>query len=705
MTILRKSYAIVIGIFFMAVMGLPAAVFAETDVSDKVQLIQSRLLFDRLTSQNYLDVSVKNISNEVLLTPIKIVIDSISTPDVTVANADGVTSEGKPYFEYMTNTGQFLSGETTGSKRIKFNNPKVARFTFTKTVHATIPEAAAVIGSEGGVISSQQGLKAIIPGGALPEDTIVSLASADIDSFRIDTDMKESVDILGIMEFNIGDKELLQNAELAFPLPDSTISGENLYLAKIIKGQDADMMAIVDRVGIVGNELISQYPPFPGAIKSGVYGVIRPNTICGIPNLNSFFKISPDCSQRLDAIIFMKDVSKNIEAHQQMILASAENKYDEAKALQTLTKLTENAASLLQLSSLGPEKLIELGIRKSISLTGVLFSDELAQLITNHAVCMAETYITGNMEACVGVVLNDLVRLATDPIAIRGYCSAIQQSQDLLIARQYLWDYYSFGGDESLLADYVNAASSSRIDIIKSIAERLGYDGFIGMECLLTRDYNPDEVDEFINNCIAQVAEIRKGLDSNGNGIVDIVEPVVETTNKIPDTGQTTSYTNTFGEDSDYNINPQSYTKLDANGNALPDSASQWVMVKDNVTGLIWENKTDDGGIHDKDNYYTWYDAQSVFITQLNNSNFGGHLDWRLPTAMELSMLVHADKPYPGPTINTTYFQNTMSSFCWSSATYASYPDGAWLVDFYRGYVHYDNKSYSCYVRAVRGGQ
>ncbi len=29
-----------------------------------------------------------------------------------------------------------------------------------------------------------------------------------------------------------------------------------------------------------------------------------------------------------------------------------------------------------------------------------------------------------------------------------------------------------------------------------------------------------------------------------------------------PDTGQTTSYTDTFGEDSDYTINPQSYTKL-----------------------------------------------------------------------------------------------------------------------------------------------
>ena len=77
----------------------------------------------------------------------------------------------------------------------------------------------------------------------------------------------------------------------------------------------------------------------------------------------------------------------------------------------------------------------------------------------------------------------------------------------------------------------------------------------------------------------------------------------------VPDTGQTQSYTDTFGEDSDYLINPPSYTKLDAQGNELSDSAASWVMVRDNVTGLIWEVKTDDGSIHDKDNEYTWYDS------------------------------------------------------------------------------------------------
>ena len=52
----------------------------------------------------------------------------------------------------------------------------------------------------------------------------------------------------------------------------------------------------------------------------------------------------------------------------------------------------------------------------------------------------------------------------------------------------------------------------------------------------------------------------------------------------VPDTGQTTSYTATFGEDSDYNINSRSYTDL---GNGI---------VRDNVTGLEWEVKSNKDG-------------------------------------------------------------------------------------------------------------
>jgi len=133
-----------------------------------------------------------------------------------------------------------------------------------------------------------------------------------------------------------------------------------------------------------------------------------------------------------------------------------------------------------------------------------------------------------------------------------------------------------------------------------------------------------------------------------------------------------------YGQDAQYGPNLHSYTKLDVSGNDLPESATEWVMVRDNVTGLIWEVKTDDGSINDKDNTYDWQDAQDVFIATLNSQNFGGYNDWRLPTIKELSTLVDSSIPNPGPTVNTDYFPNTVSSYYWSSTTCASSTGDAW---------------------------
>ncbi|MDZ7621733.1 MAG: hypothetical protein U5O69_04740 [Candidatus Competibacteraceae bacterium] len=50
------------------------------------------------------------------------------------------------------------------------------------------------------------------------------------------------------------------------------------------------------------------------------------------------------------------------------------------------------------------------------------------------------------------------------------------------------------------------------------------------------------------------------------------------------------------------------FTKLDANGNALPASASSWSCVRDNHTGLIWEVKTTSGLRGHVSTRYIWYD-------------------------------------------------------------------------------------------------
>jgi len=69
----------------------------------------------------------------------------------------------------------------------------------------------------------------------------------------------------------------------------------------------------------------------------------------------------------------------------------------------------------------------------------------------------------------------------------------------------------------------------------------------------------------------------------------------------IPDTGQTQCYDNEseipcpqsgepfYGQDGNYTINPPSYTKLDNANNELPNDATSWAMVRDNITGHIWQ--------------------------------------------------------------------------------------------------------------------
>ena len=198
----------------------------------------------------------------------------------------------------------------------------------------------------------------------------------------------------------------------------------------------------------------------------------------------------------------------------------------------------------------------------------------------------------------------------------------------------------------------------------------------------------------------------------------------------VPDTGQTKCFNvegfeiacplpgqPLYGQDANYSINPVSYTKLDDSGKALPDSATSWVMVRDNVTGLIWENKTVDGTIHNKDKKYTWYDPKDPnpgtpgstttknFVDTLNSDRFGGYNDWRLPTIKELNSIVNYAATSTGSAITVSYFPNTQSTFYWSSVTYAPGTDYAWGVDFGYGGEYAYGKVDSGYVRAVRGGQ
>jgi len=130
----------------------------------------------------------------------------------------------------------------------------------------------------------------------------------------------------------------------------------------------------------------------------------------------------------------------------------------------------------------------------------------------------------------------------------------------------------------------------------------------------------------------------------------------------FPDTGQTEPYvasdTDTnipYGQDSHYSTGGPSYARLYANGVNFPVSVPIsitwqvssigiegeesekeehhfdliWGMVKDNITGLVWDVKTNDDSIHDLSNVYSFNEAQN-FINLLNTNNFGKIPNWRL---------------------------------------------------------------------------
>jgi hypothetical protein len=193
------------------------------------------------------------------------------------------------------------------------------------------------------------------------------------------------------------------------------------------------------------------------------------------------------------------------------------------------------------------------------------------------------------------------------------------------------------------------------------------------------------------------------------------------------------------------------YTKISNSGAVLPDTATlgsganDWACTKDNKTGLTWEVKTNDGGLRDKDWGYSWYKPigdnggnagytdytdtmyrapncstkdncnTDAFTNAVNTQGLCGKKDWRMPTKDELMKLIYCSdgkyktdgscinyKSVSTPTINSTYFPNTVSNFYWSSSPSADYSSFAWHVNFYGGSSNINLKYKDYFVRLVR---
>ncbi len=107
-----------------------------------------------------------------------------------------------------------------------------------------------------------------------------------------------------------------------------------------------------------------------------------------------------------------------------------------------------------------------------------------------------------------------------------------------------------------------------------------------------------------------------------------------------------------FGQDAQHANAQPSYTK---SGDGL--------TVRDNVTGLIWQQGYD--------GFKNWTDAKAICVAQ-NSAGLGGYTDWRLPTIKELYSLWNASEGWPYVDTNAFAHPTVDShSIFWSSDKYS----------------------------------
>jgi hypothetical protein len=178
--------------------------------------------------------------------------------------------------------------------------------------------------------------------------------------------------------------------------------------------------------------------------------------------------------------------------------------------------------------------------------------------------------------------------------------------------------------------------------------------------------------------CMIKIAVLSTILFACGDDRV--LRPV--TVVHVPDSGQTQSYTSVFGQDSDYQLHPPSYSD-NSNG-----------TITDNVTGLMWQREY---------NASEHYDSEAEGYCA--GLSLAGFFDWRTPSDFELMTIV--DYGSTAPAINATYFPNTRTEFYWTltDAKTSTFFTSRWGVDFQAGNLGTPSTFKKGYTRCVRGGQ
>ena len=134
------------------------------------------------------------------------------------------------------------------------------------------------------------------------------------------------------------------------------------------------------------------------------------------------------------------------------------------------------------------------------------------------------------------------------------------------------------------------------------------------------------------------------------------------------------------------------FTKIGEDGKPLPDDAEHWVIVLDDVSGLMWTVEE------------IAVKGQKQALKVVKDLRVGGFSDWAVPALEPLFLL--ADRTKASPAIDTRLFPRCKSDWYWTSTPSVSSPgDYAWCVDFDSGDANWAHQGYEGFVRAVRASQ
>jgi hypothetical protein len=180
------------------------------------------------------------------------------------------------------------------------------------------------------------------------------------------------------------------------------------------------------------------------------------------------------------------------------------------------------------------------------------------------------------------------------------------------------------------------------------------------------------------------------------------------------------------GSDDDAPPVSDSWTRIGPDGASLAVADDAHHCIFDERTGLMWEVKRDEPGLHQPGQTYTWHVSERQvnmgepgardggdcvhsrcdtdgFVTAVNEAGLCGSSDWRMPTRNELMTL--GDRRLMDDTgliVDPAWLPHVVAGEYWAGETFRLYPQSAWAVDMRHGLDRADHKNEAKAVRLVR---